>query len=156
MARTKSGAMPPFVKLLTLLQEGNVVTKEEIEQKLGNEIYTYRLSTYVWDIKTHTNGVVKVVKNGRAVTGYQITNPQVVKDYLKLAGADSFVPGQTVLKPSTSKFANKSVKSLASLKAKPAKAPSKLAQAHAAAAVESAAKKMKAPVIEDEVTEITE
>jgi hypothetical protein len=144
MARTKSGALPPFVKLLTLLQEGNVVTKDEIESKLGNDIYTYRLSTYVWHIKTNTDGVVKV-KDGRAVTGYQITNPQVIKDYLKSVGAESFVPGQITLKPSASKFASKPVKSLAALKAKPAKAakPAKPA-------------KVVASVIEDEVTEITE
>jgi hypothetical protein len=144
MARTKSGNLPPFVKLLTLLQEGDVVTKDEIEQKLGNDIYTYRLSTYIWHIKTNTDGVVKVVKDGRAVKGYQITNPQVIKDYLKSVGAESFVPGQTTLKPSVSKFVNKPVKSLAALNAKPAKI--------------KAAKpsKVVAPVIEDEVTEITD
>ena len=141
MARTKSGALPPFVKLLTLLQEGDVVTKDEIESKLGNDIYTYRLSTYIWHIKTNTDGVVKVIKDGRNVTGYQITNPQVIKDYLKSVGAESFVPGQVTLKP----FASKPVKSLAALKAKPAKAAK---PAKVAAPV--------APVIEDEVTEITE
>ena len=147
MARTKSGALPPFVKLLTLLQEGDVVTKDEIESKLGNDIYTYRLSTYIWHIKTNTNGVVKVIKDGRNVTGYQITNPQVIKDYLKSVGAESFVPGQNTLKPSVSKFASKPVKSLAALKAKPAKAKStKPAKVDAPVA----------PVIEDEVTEITE
>ena len=144
MARTKSGSLPPFVKLLTLLQEGNVVTKDEIESKLGDDIYTYRLSTYVWHIKTNTKGVVKVIKDGRTVTGYQITNPQVIKDYLKSVGADTFVPGQAALKPSTSKFASKPVKSLAALKAQPAKA--KVAKPA----------KVSAPVIEDEVTEITE
>ena len=147
MARTKSGALPPFVKLLTLLQEGDVVTKDEIESKLGGDIYTYRLSTYIWHIKTNTDGVVKVIKDGRNVTGYQITNPQVIKDYLKSVGAESFVPGQATLKPSTSKFANKPVKSLAALQAKPAKAKA-AKPAKVAAPV--------APVIEDEVTEITE
>ena len=147
MARTKSGSLPPFVKLLTLLQEGNVVTKDEIESKLGGDIYTYRLSTYIWHIKTNTDGVVKVIKDGRNVTGYQITNPQVIKDYLKSVGAESFVPGQTTLKPSVSKFANKPVKSLAALQAKPAKAKA-AKPAKVAAPV--------APVIEDEVTEITE
>ncbi len=79
------------------------------------------------------------------MTGYQITNPQVIKDYLKTVGAESFVPGQVTLKPSASKFASKPVKSLAALKAKPAKAAK---PAKVAAPV--------APVIEDEVTEITE
>jgi hypothetical protein len=145
MARTKSGSLPPFVKLLTLLQEGNVVTKDEIEAKLGNDIYTYRLSTYIWHIKTNTDGIVKVVKDGRIVTGYQITNPQVIKDYLKSVGADSFVPGQTTLKPSVAKQVSSPVKSLASLKAKPAKA-AKPAKVKAPAKVEE----------DIEVTELTD
>lgn len=147
MARTKAGDFTPYQKLLTLMQEGDIVTKDEIESKLGNDIYIYKLSTYVWEVKTKTPGVVKVLKNGRTVTGYQITNSGEVKAYLKSCGADKFVPGQGLLKPSTSKFANKPVKSLAALSAKPVKA--------------KAAKPAKvvapvAPVIEDEVTEITE
>jgi len=120
MARTKSGEFPPFVKLLTLLQNGDVVSKEEIEQKLSSDIHTYRLSTYIWHIKTNTDGVVKVIKEGRNVIGYQITNPQIIKEYLKSIGADAFVPGQKTIKPSTSKFADKAVKSLSSLNAQPA------------------------------------
>jgi len=147
MARTKSGNLPPFVKLLTLLQTGEVVTKDEIESKLGNDIYTYRLSTYIWHIKTNTKGVVKVIKDGRIVSGYQLTNPDAIKQFLIDAGAGNFVPGQTTLKPSTAKLAAASVKSLSGLKAKPAKAvkPTKVA-----APVE-----IVAPVI-DEVVEITE
>jgi hypothetical protein len=90
---------------------------------------------------------VKVIKDGRNVTGYQITNPQVIKDYLKSVGAESFVPGRVTLKPSASKFASKPVKSLAALKAKPAKT-----KAAKPAKVDAPV----APVIEDEVTEITE
>jgi hypothetical protein len=146
MARTKAGDFTPYQKLLTLLQEGDVVTKDEIESKLGNDIYFYKLSTYVWEVKTKTPGIVKVIKTGRTVTGYQITNPDVVKAYLKSCGADKFVPGQTTLKPSVSKFAVKPVKSLAALKAKPAKTK----------AAKPAKVVAPAPVIEDEVVEITE
>jgi hypothetical protein len=147
MARTKAGDFTPYQKLLTLMQEGDVVTKDEIESKLGNDIYIYKLSTYAWEVKTKTPGILKVIKNGRTVVGYQIINPDVVKAYLKSCGADKFVPGQTTLKPSVSKFAVKPVKSLAALKAKPAKT-----KAAKPAKVEAPA----APVIEDEVVEITE
>lgn len=147
MARTKAGDFTPYHKLLTLLQEGTVVTKDEIESKLGNDIYFYKLSTYVWELKTKTPSIVKVIKNGRTVVGYQITNPDVVKAYLKSCGLDKFVPGQTTLKPSVSKFAVKPVKTLSALKAKPAKAKA-AKPAKVAAPV--------APVVEDEVTEITE
>ncbi len=37
MARTKAGDFTPYQKLLTLMQEGDVVTKDEIESKLGND-----------------------------------------------------------------------------------------------------------------------
>jgi hypothetical protein len=121
MARTKSGAHAPFVKLLALLQDGSIVTKDEIETKLSNDIHVYRLSTYIWDIKTKTDAVVKVVKNGRAVTGYQITNPDVVRAYLTKVGISDFVPGSGNIKQSVSKFATPKVKTLSGLKAKPAK-----------------------------------
>ena len=135
MARTKSGAHAPFVKLLALLQDGSIVTKDEIETKLSNDIHVYRLSTYIWDIKTKTDAVVKVIKDGRAVTGYQITNPDAVKAYLTKVGISDFVPGSGNIKQSVSKFATPKVKSLSGLKAKPAK--------------------VETPVI-DEVVEITE
>ena len=147
MSRTKAGVLTPFQKLLWILQDGNLVSKDEIETKLVNDIHVYRLSTYVWDIKHYTNCIVKVEKQGRTVIGYQIVNPDVAKAYLSTLGVDSFTPGQSTLKPSTSKYAMKPVKSLASLKAKPAK--TKAAKpAKVAAPV--------APVIEDEVVEITE
>lgn len=141
MARTKTGAHAPYVKLLALLQDGNIVTKDEIEAKLSNDIHVYRLSTYIWDIKTKTEGIVKVIKDGRAVTGYQITNPAVVKAYLAKVGIGDFVPGTGNIKPSASKFAAPKVKSLSGLKAKPAKAAKPA--------------KVETPV-SDEVVEITE
>jgi hypothetical protein len=138
MARTKSGELAPYVKLLALLQDGNVVTKDDIDAKLGKDIH-------VWEIKSKTPGVVKVIKDGKAVSGYQITNPAEVKTFLaSQTGISNFVPGTGNVTPSNSKFANKPVKSLSSLKAKPAKTK-----------VTKPAK-VEAPVVEDEVTEITE
>ena len=116
MARGKSTKLKPFQKLLTVLQTGKPVTIEEIETLLGDEIYMYRLSTYMWHIKTRVNGVVKAIKDGRKVTAYQIVNTAEVKEYMKRSGVDfaGFAPGKTAKKPSIAK--------LADLKAKPVKA----------------------------------
>lgn len=150
MARTKSGDLKPWEKLLWLFKEGNVVSKDEIESVLANDIHIYKISSYIWDIKHYAKCVVRVEKQGRSVVGYQIVNVDVAKAHLAKVGADSFVPGQTVLKPSVSKYAVKPVKSLAALKAKPAKA------VKTKAAKPAKVKAPAAPVIEDEVVEITE
>lgn len=116
MARGKSTKLKPFQKLLTVLQTGKPVTIEEIETTLGNEIYMYRLSTYMWHIKTQANGIVKAIKDGRKVTAYQLVNVSDIKEYMKRSGVDfaGFTPGKTAKKPSIAK--------LADLKAKPVKA----------------------------------
>lgn len=114
MPRGKSTKLKPFEKLLMIMKSGNPVTIEEIDATLGKEIYMYRLSTYMWHIKTNANGVVKAIKDGRKVTAYQIVNVKEVEEYLKRTGVakSGFVPGQIEKKPSIAK--------LADLKAKPA------------------------------------
>jgi len=80
-------------KLVTVMISGKVVTKDEIEALLGDQIQMYKLSTYMWAIKTKMNGTIKVVKDGRKVAGYQLLNPNdliansKVKEYLKQTGA---------------------------------------------------------------------
>ena len=114
MPRGKSTKLKPFKKLLMIMKSGSPVTIEEIDATLGKEIYMYRLSTYMWHIKTNANGVVKAIKDGRKVTAYQIINVKEVEEYLKRTGVakSGFVPGQIEKKPSIAK--------LADLKAKPA------------------------------------
>lgn len=114
MPRGKSTKLKPFEKLLMIMKSGNPVTIEEIDATLGKEIYMYRLSTYMWHIKTNANGVVKAIKDGRKVTAYQIINVKEVEEYLKRTGVakSGFVPGQIEKKPSIAK--------LSDLKAKPA------------------------------------
>jgi len=96
MARGKSNKLKPFQKLLTVMISGKPVTIDEIDATLGKEIYLYRLSTYIWHIKTQANGIVKAIKDGRKVSAYQIVNVAEVKEYMKRAGVLSanFVPGQ--------------------------------------------------------------
>ena len=82
----KKVKMKPFQKLLTVMISGKPVTKEEIDTLLGHEIYMYRISTYMWHIKTNASGVIKVVKDGRKVAGYQLVNVAEVKEYMKRVG----------------------------------------------------------------------
>jgi len=103
----KSTKLQPFQKLLTVMVSGKPVTIDEIDATLGKEIYMYRLSTYIWHIKTFANGVVKPTKDGRKVTAYQLVNIDEIKEYMKRVGIDSanFTAGSKVKKPSQSKLA---------------------------------------------------
>jgi hypothetical protein len=125
---TKAVKLKPFEKLLTIMVDGDPVTVEEIDATLGKEIHMYRLSTYIWHIKTFANGTVKAIKDGRKVTAYQITNPSEVKKYMKSAGVldANFVPGQSkkVVRGGTSSTTTKTVakaKPVAKAKTKPVK-----------------------------------
>jgi hypothetical protein len=85
---SKKVELKPFEKLLiACMMTGNPVTKEEIDSVLGKEIYMYRISTYIWNIKYYANGIIKVVKNGRKVISYQLINVDEVRGYLKRVGA---------------------------------------------------------------------
>ena len=87
MAKTaKKMKLKPFQKLLTVMISGKEVSKEQIDALLGKEIQMYRISTYMWHIKTNANGIIKGVKDGRKVSGYQLVNVAEVKDYMKRVG----------------------------------------------------------------------
>lgn len=111
--------LKPFEKLLTIMNTGNPVTVEEIEATLGKEIHMYRLSTYMWHIKTMANGVVKSIKDGRKVTAYQIVNVDEVNKFMKSEGITSagFTPGKTqkIVRKKTKNVAT----TLSDLKAQP-------------------------------------
>ena len=110
--KTKTMKLKPFQKLLTLMISGKPVTIEEIDTLLGKEIYMYRLSTYIWHIKTVANGVVKAIKTGRKVTAYQVMNVDQVKEYMARVGitGSGFTPGVIVKKQSISKLADLNLK----------------------------------------------
>ena len=108
MARGKSDKLAPFQKLLTIMVTGKPVTIGEIDATLGKEIHMYRLSTYMWHIKTNANGVVKVIKEGRKAVAYQIMNPDEIKKYLSLTGVtkSGFTPGKTTKVTKVAKLAD--------------------------------------------------
>ncbi len=151
MPRGKSTKLKPFEKLLTVLVSGKPVTVEEIDATLGKEIYMYRLSTYIWHIKTNANGVVKSIKDGRKVTAYQIINVKEMEEYLKRTGVtkSGFLPGKVEKKPSIAK--------LADLKAKPVKkaktSVKKAAPAQTVEAVQPVTEEMTIIEVTETVTE---
>jgi hypothetical protein len=79
---SKAIKLAPFQKLLTVMISGKPVTLDEMDTLLGKEIYMYRISTYMWHIKVNANGVIKAIKDGRKVTGYQLMNVKEVKEYM--------------------------------------------------------------------------
>ena len=124
MARGKSNKLAPFQKLMLVMQSGKQVTIDEIDATLGKEIHMYRLSTYVWLMKTNANAVVKAIKTGRKITAYQIVNVDEVKEYLKRTGvsASGFTPGQAtkiVKKAKSAPAVAAPVQKLEALKAEP-------------------------------------
>jgi hypothetical protein len=108
MSKTKTVKaikLKPFQKLLTVMISGKTTTVEEIGALLGKEIQMYRLSTYIWHIKTNADGVVKAIKDGRKVTAYQIVNVPDVKKYMDRVGItkSGFVAGTPAVAPKTAK-----------------------------------------------------
>ena len=96
--KVKQIRLKPFEKLLTVMISGKPTTKVEIETLLGNEIYMYRLSTYIWHVKTFAGGVVKAIKDGRKVTAYQLCNVEEVKKYMSRVGITNAVVANTPVK----------------------------------------------------------
>ncbi len=87
MARGKSKDPKTWEKILMVLVNGGVITKEQIEQTIGYK-HMYRISTELWKIKTR-NGVIKTIKDGRKTVGYELVN---VKDMMKILSNRGFTP----------------------------------------------------------------
>lgn len=86
MPRGPSTKLKPFQKVLTVMISGKPVTIEEFETLLGQEIQMYRISTYMWHIKTIANGVIRPIKDGRQVTAYQLVNVNEMLKYMHRVG----------------------------------------------------------------------
>jgi hypothetical protein len=80
--RNTQTKMLQWEKILKVMLNGQPVTKESLEAMPEMKgVPLYRLSTFVWRIKM-TGGVVKVVKDGRKVAGYQLANTDEMQKYL--------------------------------------------------------------------------
>lgn len=71
-----------FEKILILMSHGKPVTLGEINETLGTEIEMYRISNYMWKIKTKANCVIRAIRSGKKVTGYQLVNVKEVEKYV--------------------------------------------------------------------------
>jgi len=133
--RTKSGKALRWERLLMVLANGGPVTLQEIEDTMDYHNMS-RISCEVYIIKQkERGGVIKVHKQGRKVVAYELVNVQEMID-------KHLTPFNFSVTPIVGRESG--VQSLSDLNAKPAQVKS----------VKAA--KVSAPVIEDEVTEITE
>ncbi len=87
MARTISKNARRWERLLQVLVNGGVITKEQIGASMQYDAI-YRLSTEMWWLKKQ-GAVVKTHKTGRTVTGYELMN---VKEMLKVLKDRGFAP----------------------------------------------------------------
>jgi len=75
--KIRKGKTNRHEKITQVLLSGKVVSPDEIKavfKGTDQEAVLYRLSTNIYNIR-RDGGIVKVVKDGRKVTGYQLVNP---------------------------------------------------------------------------------
>jgi hypothetical protein len=120
--------------ILQVLVNGGPITKEEIEQTTQYEAM-YRLSAVMWWLKRH-GAVIRVHKDGRKVVAYELMN---IADMTKMLDARGLTAIPVVSKTKTKTKAAAKVKPVASMDE-----------------LKAEATEVVAPVIENEVTEITE
>lgn len=74
--KVRKGKTNRHEKITQVLLSGKPVTPEEIHTVFAGtdqEAVLYRLSTNIWNIR-RDGGIIKVHKNGRKVTAYQLVN----------------------------------------------------------------------------------
>lgn len=59
-------------RLFTLMQSGEVITKEKIQETLGVSMNS--VPVYIHELKRLYKAEIEVVRDGRKVTGYKLTN----------------------------------------------------------------------------------
>jgi len=78
MSKTKAPKIRPHNKVAQVLLSGKVVSVDDIKASFAADAkmtsLMYRLSTFIYDIRKFDNGVIKVIKDGRKVTAYQLVN----------------------------------------------------------------------------------
>ena len=149
MARTISKNPRRWERLLMVLANGGVISKEQIGATMQYDA-VYRLSTEMWWLKKQ-GAVVKTHKTGREVSGYELVN---VKEMIKVLKDRGFAPLPLVaVKSKPAKVAAKPVaktktKTVAKTKTKPVKSMDELKVTEVTEQVTE--------VSTDEVLEITE
>ena len=124
MARTISKNPRRWERLLMVLANGGIISKEQIGATMQYESM-YRISTEMWALKVQ-GAIVKTHKTGREVTGYELVN---VKEMIKLLKDRGFAPlelvavktkpAKTAAKPTAKPVAKTKTKTVAKTKTKP-------------------------------------
>lgn len=91
--------------------------KLAIAGALSGEIVMSRLSVYICEIKRHTGVVIRPVRDGRNVIGYQIVNLNVAADYIANLDSLQAAGGAVAAAPKTKKKSSAASKKV--LAAKP-------------------------------------
>lgn len=69
----KTVRMKAWEPIFQMLMTGEPVKKEMLEDMLGE--LKYKLSAHILEIKIRSDAVIRVAKDGRKVTSYQLVNP---------------------------------------------------------------------------------
>ena len=153
MARTISANPRRWERLLMVLANGGVISKEQIGATMQYDA-VYRLSTEMWWLKKQ-GAVVKTHKTGREVTGYELVNVKEMVKVLKDRGfsplelvAVKSKPAKAVTKPAAKPVAKTKTKTVAKTKSKPVQSMDELKVAEVTEQVTE--------VSTDDVVEITE
>lgn len=101
--------------LMVLVNRKGVVTEKDISSEMQYDSM-YRISTEFWRLKKR-GAVIKTVRDGRKVSGYELVNVDEMKKYLNNKGFTSFTPARPV---KTAKVAT--VKASTKIATAPAKA----------------------------------
>lgn len=96
MARGQSKKPRQAEKLLLVMLDGHEVSMEEVAKTLDGQIEVYRLSTYLWNLKSK-GAEIKKNKQGRKVVSIQLVNTETMAEYVKSRGIVN-VPVSTELK----------------------------------------------------------
>ena len=70
---TKTVRLKAWEPIFQMLMTGEPVKKEVLEDMLGE--LKYKLSAHILEIKIRSDAIIRVVKDGRKVTSYQLVNP---------------------------------------------------------------------------------
>jgi hypothetical protein len=128
--------------LMVLVNRKGVVTESDIATEMQYNSM-YRISTEFWRAKKR-GAVIKTVRDGRKVAGYELINVDEMKAYLNNKGFASFAPTKAVKTPKVATAKAPKVPKVATAKA-PAK-PKATKVAKTPAAVAPVAVKEAAPV----------
>jgi hypothetical protein len=78
-------------KILLVLLDGHEATMGEIEATLNSQVEVYRISTYLWNLKTR-GAEIKKIKVGRKIVAFQLLNVDTMTKYARDRGLIAPLP----------------------------------------------------------------